>query len=206
MIETPATMLINKGFQRKRETDDRLPPGQYREYDFPVLSLGPTPKVGTAEWKLDVDGLVAKKLSWTWDEFNALPQENVVKDIHCVTKWSKFDTAWSGVSIDTIIELAGVDESATHLIAYSYDGYSTNLPIEDVRNGKAMVALRYDNAAIEAEHGGPARLLVPHLYFWKSAKWVNRLSFTDHDDPGFWEIRGYHNYGDPWKEQRYSFD
>lgn len=199
-------MLINKGFQRKRELNDRLPPGQYSTRDFPVLSLGPTPRVALSSWKLTIDGLVAKPLTFTWDEINATPQEQITKDIHCVTKWSKFDTKWSGVSLDYLMEKAGISEEATHLIAYSYDGYTTNLPLEDIHHGKAMVALRYDNEIIEAEHGGPARLLVPHLYFWKSAKWLNRLEFTDHDEPGFWETRGYHNYGDPWKEQRYTFD
>lgn len=198
--------IINRGFTRKREADDRLPPGQYLTPDFPVLSLGPTPRVTTADWKLDVDGLVKNKLSWRWEAFDALPKTTIEEDIHCVTKWSKFDTRWSGVSLDYIMELAGAGGAATHLIAHSADGYATNLPLEDVLNGKAMVALRYDDGPIRPEHGGPARLLVPHLYFWKSAKWLERLEFVDHDEPGFWETRGYHNYGDPWKEQRYSFD
>jgi DMSO/TMAO reductase YedYZ molybdopterin-dependent catalytic subunit len=197
-------MIINKGFKQKRASDDRLPPGQYRTYDFPVLSLGPTPVIDLENWKLETAGL-AKKLSWNWEEFNKLPRAAVTKDIHCVTKWSKFDTNWEGVSMDHIMEFAQVDKNVTHLIAYSYDGYSTNLPIEDVTNGKAMVAIRYDGDEIHPEHGGPARLLVPHLYFWKSAKWLNKLEFVDHDEPGFWETRGYHNYGDPWKEERYSF-
>lgn len=199
-------MLINKGFRRKREADEKLPPGQYLTHDFPVLSLGPTPRVNIADWKLSIAGLVKNKLEWNWEQFNALPLTRVTKDIHCVTKWSKFDTNWEGVSLDYLMELAAVDENATHLIAYSYDGYSTNLPIEDISNGKAMVALRYDGEMIPPEHGGPARLLVPHLYFWKSAKWVNKLEFVDHDEPGFWETRGYHNYGDPWKEERYTND
>lgn len=199
-------MIVNDDFIQKRATNDRLPPGQYLDRGFPVLSLGPTPQISKSEWKLWIKGLVEKPIEWNWEEFLKLPQENVVKDIHCVTKWSKFDTKWRGVSLDEIMKIAGVKNTATHLIAHSYDGYSTNLPLADISNGKAMVAVEYDSTDIPAEHGGPARLLVPHLYFWKSAKWINGLEFTDKDKPGFWEIRGYHNYGDPWKEQRYTFD
>ncbi len=199
-------MIINEGFVPKRDKNDRLPPGQYEDRGFPVLSLGPTPDVSKDEWKLNVLGLVDNKLSWNWNEFLKLPQEDVVKDIHCVTKWSKFDSKWRGVSMDHIMKMVGVQKNATHLIAHSYDGYSTNLPLADVSNGKAWVAISYDGGDIPAEHGGPARLLVPHLYFWKSAKWLERLEFIDHDIPGFWETRGYHNYGDPWKEQRYTYD
>ena len=197
--------IINKSFVPKRKISDRLPPGQYEARDFPVLSLGPTPRILTANWKLEVRG-IANAISWTWDEFLKLPQERMTGDIHCVTKWSKFDTAWEGVSLDTIMRLAKVRPEATHLITNSADGYSTNLPLEDVRGGHAMIAVKYDGEEIPPEHGGPARLLVPHLYFWKSAKWVNALKFTDRDEPGFWETRGYHNYGDPWREQRYTYD
>ncbi len=199
-------MIINEGFKPKRKTDDRLPPGQYEEKGFPVLSLGPTPNVDIKTWKLVVDGLVGKKLSFSWDEFGNLPQETIIKDIHCVTKWSKFDSKWQGVSLDHIVLLATLSPDVTHLIARSYDGYTTNLPIEDILNGKAWIAPIYDGAPLDAEHGGPARLLVPHLYFWKSAKWINRIEFVKEDKPGFWETKGYHNYGDPWKEQRYTLD
>lgn len=199
-------MLISPNFQPKREKNDRLPPGQYETRDFPVLSLGPTPEVRKENWKLEVFGLAKNELSWNWPEFNKLPQTDWQKDIHCVTKWSKFDTRWSGVILDEIMKLAKVSDLATHLIAHSSDGYSTNLPIEDIRDSKAMVAISYDGGEIEAEHGGPARLLVPHLYFWKSAKWLKGLEFVTGDKPGFWETRGYHNYGDPWQEERYSFD
>ncbi|MBX4209592.1 sulfite oxidase-like oxidoreductase [Candidatus Parcubacteria bacterium] len=206
-------MIINEGFKPKRKANEKLPPGQYEETGFPVLSLGPTPKIDLGEWRLVVDGLVEKELSWDWKEFAALPAEDVTKDIHCVTKWSKFDTKWRGVPLDHIMDLAGVSPEATHLIAHSYDGYSTNIPIEDIRAGgpgkagsQAWVAYLYDGKPLEAEHGGPARLLVPHLYFWKSAKWLKRLEFVKGDKPGFWETRGYHNYGDPWKEQRYTND
>ncbi|MBX4210461.1 sulfite oxidase-like oxidoreductase [Candidatus Parcubacteria bacterium] len=198
--------MLNEDFIPKRRRDDRLPPGQYLTKDFPVLSLGPTPDVKTSEWKLEIAGLVKNPSSWTWDQFLKLPQAEFKKDIHCVTKWSKFDTKWRGVLIDDIIKIVGVGETATDIIAYSSDSYTTNIPIEDLVNGQAMVAVLYDGEEIEAKHGGPARLLVPHLYFWKSAKWLNKLEFVDHDEPGFWETRGYHNYGDPWKEQRYTFD
>ena len=172
--------------------------------EFPVLSLGPTPRVSTKEWKLELDGLVEKPLSLTWQEVSALPQKNIQTDIHCVTKWSKFDTHWRGVDLDELMNLAGVKSEATHLIAHSHDGYSTNIPLEEIRGGKALVALSYNDGAITEEHGGPARLLIPHLYFWKSAKWLKRLEFIEGDRPGFWEVRGYHNHGDPWKEERYS--
>jgi DMSO/TMAO reductase YedYZ molybdopterin-dependent catalytic subunit len=199
-------MIINDGFMPKRGRSDRLPPGQYEDKGFPVLSLGPTPDISKEDWKLFIKGLVKNPLTWNWEEFNKLPQENIVKDIHCVTKWSKFDTKWRGVSMDHLMKLADVDPTTTHIIAHGYDGYTTNLPIEDITGGKAWVGLAYDEDEIEAEHGGPARLLVPHLYFWKSAKWLSGIEFTNRDVPGFWETRGYHNYGDPWQEQRYTFD
>lgn len=199
-------MLINSNFQPKREKNDRLPPGQYETRDFPVLSLGPTPEVKKESWNLRVFGLVEIEKTWNWEDFNKLQKTDWQKDIHCVTKWSKFDTKWSGVLLDEIMKIVKVSDDATHLIAHSHDGYTTNLPIEDIRDSKAMVATSYDQDDIEPEHGGPARLLVPHLYFWKSAKWLKGLEFVAGDKPGFWETRGYHNYGDPWQEERYSFD
>lgn len=199
-------MIINEGFSLKRSKDDRLPPGQYEVRDFPVLSLGPTPDIDRDNWCLEITGLVAKPHTYTWKEINTLPQVVFQKDIHCVTKWSKFDTHWSGVSFDTIMDQVGVSSDAAYLIAHSADGYTTNLPLEDVRGGKALIALSYEGEAIEASHGGPVRLVVPHLYFWKSAKWLTKLEFVDRDIPGFWENRGYHNYGDPWKEERYDSD
>lgn len=198
-------MFINEDFIPKRKTSSRLPPGQYEVKDFPVLSLGPTPEVKPEDWKLEVAGLVEKPMPWTWDEFNKLPKARFSKDIHCVTKWSKFDTNWEGVPMDVIMDLVKPSGGA-YLIAHSHDGYSTNLPIEDVSAGKAMVATSYQDEMIEPQHGGPARLLVPHLYFWKSAKWLKKLEFVGEDHPGFWETRGYHNYGDPWKEERYWND
>jgi len=192
-------MPINIGFKPKRQSSDRLPPGQYIETDFPVLSLGPTPEINN--WSLKITGLADPK-EYSWEEFIALPQIEFTQDIHCVTKWTKFDTKWSGVSFDEILKT--VKANATHLIAHSYDGYTTNIPLADLCKGQAMVAVKYDGGAIPALHGGPARIVLPHLYFWKSAKWVKELEFVDHDAPGFWEVRGYHNYGDPWKEERYS--
>lgn len=199
-------MIINKDFKPKRDRSDRTPPGQYLVRDFPVLSLGPTPQIIEDEWKITFDGL-CQKTEFNLEELKSLPSEEFTVDIHCVTKWSKLDTVWRGVSMDYIVEKVSVDlASATHIVAHSYDGYSTNLPIEDVLNGQAFIVFQYDNKLIESEHGGPVRLLVPHLYFWKSAKWLNRIEFVAKDIPGFWEVRGYHNYGDPWKEQRYTND
>jgi DMSO/TMAO reductase YedYZ molybdopterin-dependent catalytic subunit len=154
-------------------------------------------------WTFSITGAATAK-TWTWDEFRALPSEKVTTDIHCVTRWSKLDTRWEGVALDTL--LGQVDYTGTFLLAHCDGGYTTNLPIADVLNGQAWVAFNYDGNPLAAEHGGPARLLVPHLYFWKSAKWVRRLELLDHDVPGFWESYGYNNYGDPWKEQRYAGD
>jgi DMSO/TMAO reductase YedYZ molybdopterin-dependent catalytic subunit len=198
---------ISRGF-RRRHTDGgepgRLPPGQYLERGFPVLSAGPTPRPNLDAWSFSIDGEIDAPRSWTWQEFQALPSETITKDIHCVTKWSKFDTVWEGVSVDVLLE--GVDTEAGYLTAYCDGGYTTNLPLEDVTDGKAWVAYRYDDEPLDPEHGGPARLLVPHLYFWKSAKWVRGLTLTLEDELGFWEQLGYHERGDPWREQRYAGD
>ncbi len=199
--------FISRGFQGRRrnpELGDRLPPGQYATGDFPVLSAGPTPRTRLDQWDLQLTGEVEHERRWTWDEFLALPRETFTVDIHCVTKWSKFDTEWEGVSLDTLLD--GVDHSGSFLIAHCDGGYTTNLPIEDVIDGKAWIAFGYDGESLDPEHGGPARLLVPHLYFWKSAKWVRRLELVSNDQPGFWEELGYHEYGDPWQEQRYQGD
>ena len=197
---------VSRGFHRRHAPDadpSRVPPGQYVTPDFPVLSAGPTPRTALADWTFSITGAATPK-SWTWDEFRALQAETVTTDIHCVTRWSKLDTTWEGVTLDTL--LGQVDHSGTFLLAHSDGGYTTNLPIADVLGGQAWVAFRYGGEPLAAEHGGPARLLVPHLYFWKSAKWVRRLELLDHDVPGFWESYGYNNYGDPWKEQRYAGD
>jgi len=172
--------------------------------DFPVLSAGPTPRTPLDQWTFTIDGEVDEPRSWTWDEFRALPSEQATKDIHCVTKWSKLDTQWEGVSVDTL--LSGIETEAEYVLAFCDGGYTTNLPLEDVTGGKAWVAFGYGGEPLEPEHGGPARLLVPHLYFWKSAKWVRGLTLRTEDEPGFWEQYGYHNYGDPWREQRYWGD
>jgi DMSO/TMAO reductase YedYZ molybdopterin-dependent catalytic subunit len=200
--------FVSRGFGGRRreasEFGDRLPPGQYVERGFPVLTAGPTPVVDTAQWALRVDGMVATEREWSWDEFAALPHEDVPCDIHCVTKWSKFDTTFRGVSLDALLGPAKPD--GAYAMAYSYGGYTTNVPIADLTGGKAWVVTEHEGAPLPREHGGPARLLVPHLYFWKSAKWVAGIRVMDHDEPGFWEDNGYHIYGDPWKEQRYWTD
>lgn len=198
---------ISRGFHGRRRTDvdpARIPPGQYLVDDFPVLSAGPTPHTSLDEWSFTINGAVDQAVSWTWDDLLGLPPEIVTVDIHCVTKWSKLDTTWTGVSVDTLLE--SVQTEAEYVTAWSDGGYTTNLPLRDVRRGQAWVAYRYGGEPLEPEHGGPARLLVPHLYFWKSAKWVRGLTLTPHDEPGFWESAGYHNYGDPWREQRYWGD
>lgn len=184
----------------------RIPPGQYETQGFPVLSAGPTPKVRLDQWRFSVEGLVRTPVSWSWDEFQKLPQENFLVDIHCVTKWSKLDTRWTGVSVDTLLEAAEIDPRAHYVTAFTIEGYTTNMPIEDIRNGRAFVAHQFDGRPLEPAHGGPVRLVVPNLYFWKSAKWVTGLRLMEHDLSGFWEKAGYNDHGDPWKEQRYTGD
>jgi DMSO/TMAO reductase YedYZ molybdopterin-dependent catalytic subunit len=181
-----------------------VPPGQYVTDGFPVLSAGPTPHTPLEQWTFSITQGGQTRKSWTWREFQALPAEAITADIHCVTRWTKLGTQWRGVSVDTLLDQAGYD--APYVMAFSDGGYTTNLPAADVTGGQAWVAFGYGGGPLEAEHGGPARLLVPHLYFWKSAKWVRGLDLRDHDGPGFWETYGYHLYGDPWKEQRYAGD
>ena len=197
---------IARGFFGKRrdaEYGDRLPPGQYTVKDFPVLSYGPTPHTPVEQWSFTIRGAVEPERSWTWEEFRALPSETITKDIHCVTKWSKFDTVWDGVSVDTLLE--GLTPTGAYVTAFCDGGYTTNLPLGDVTGGKAWVAYDFGGEPLAPQHGGPARLLVPHLYFWKSAKWVRGLEILDHDEPGFWEQYGYHMRGDPWREERYDW-
>jgi DMSO/TMAO reductase YedYZ molybdopterin-dependent catalytic subunit len=199
--------IVSRGFRGRRRPEDesgRVPPGQYVTDDFPVLSAGPTPHTPLEEWDFSIEGEVAEPKKWTWEEFRSLPSETVTKDIHCVTKWSKLGTTWEGVSVDTL--LAEIESDAEYVTAFSDGDYTTNLPLEDVTEGKAWIAFAYDGEPLEPEHGGPARLLVPHLYFWKSAKWVRGLRLMGDDEPGFWESLGYHLYGDPWREQRYWGD
>ena len=199
--------FISRGFRgRRHDAGDatRVPPGQHAVADFPVLSAGPTPRTPLDRWSFSIEGLVDQPRRWSWDEFRALPSGPVTADIHCVTKWSKLDTRWEGVSVDTL--LGEVSSQAPYVMAFSDGDYTTNRPVADLTGGKAWVVYAYDGAPLAPEHGGPARLLVPHLYLWKSAKWVRGLEFMDHDAPGFWESNGYHIYGDPWKEQRYAGD
>jgi DMSO/TMAO reductase YedYZ molybdopterin-dependent catalytic subunit len=198
---------ISRGFRGRRDPEvdrSRIPPGQYLTPDFPVLSAGPTPRTKLGDWSFAISGAVDDVSEWSWDELMALPQETFTVDIHCVTKWSKLDTSWTGVSVDTLLD--GLDTEADYLTAWSDGGYTTNLAMEDVTGGKAWVVHQYDGEPLPPEHGGPARLLVPHLYFWKSAKWVRGFVLTPTDEPGFWEGYGYHNHGDPWQEQRYWND
>jgi DMSO/TMAO reductase YedYZ molybdopterin-dependent catalytic subunit len=198
--------IVTRGFRRRGNGGDRdrLPPGQHLVGGFPVLSAGPTPHTPLADWSFTIRGAVATERSWSWDELRALPGETFTCDIHCVTSWSKLDTRWEGVSLDVLFD--GLDPQGGFVVAYCDGGYTTNLPLDDVLGGKAWVAYGYDGAPLDPEHGGPARLLVPHLYLWKSAKWVRGLDVAAHDRLGFWEELGYHELGDPWREQRYRGD
>ncbi|MDX2379532.1 MAG: molybdopterin-dependent oxidoreductase [Acidimicrobiia bacterium] len=197
--------MATRGFQgRARTSDGRVPPGQHVTDDFPVLTAGPTEFVETSEWELTVtDGIVTS--TFDWDRLHELPMESITTDIHCVTHWSKFETRWRGVPIEALFDAADVGDFDYALVS-SYGGYTTNLPVTDLIDRDAMVAVEFDGAPLEAEHGGPARLLVPHLYLWKSAKWLSGIRLGDDEDQGFWEAAGYHNYGDPWSEQRYASD
>jgi DMSO/TMAO reductase YedYZ molybdopterin-dependent catalytic subunit len=203
--EPPTMSIVSPGFSgRRRSAGPELPPGQYLVEDFPVLSAGPTPRVRTEAWEFTVRTETGAEHRWDWAAFRKLPTERITVDLHCVTRWSKLGTGWEGVSLDTL--LAEVDTAADYALVHAYGGYTTNLPLADLREGQAWIAFRYDGADLSPEHGGPARLLVPHLYLWKSAKWVRGIALSDSDQPGFWESVGYHNYGDPWREQRYWGD
>jgi DMSO/TMAO reductase YedYZ molybdopterin-dependent catalytic subunit len=193
--------IISRGFTgRGREQNPALPPGQYLTDDFPVLSAGPTPAIEIAEWSFTVQAENGAT-SWNWDELQALGLEDVHTDIHCVTRWSKLGTSWRGVSLDTIFDK--VETEREFAMEYSYGGYTTNLPLADLLDGKAWIATEFEGEPLDPEHGGPARMLVPHLYFWKSAKWIKGLVMHDQDEPGFWEQNGYNMHGDPWTEERY---
>jgi DMSO/TMAO reductase YedYZ molybdopterin-dependent catalytic subunit len=206
MSEVP----ISRGFRPRRQEQvpkNRVPPGQYVTTDFPVLSAGPTPQIRLENWTfaLQLGRNLLRK--WNWAEFEALPQTTIKMDIHCVTKWSKLDTTWQGVTFDDLLKTVNLaDAPAPYIMAHSEGAYTTNIPVADLVNGQGMIATRYEGLPILPAHGGPARLPVPHLYFWKSAKWVRRLRFMEKNERGFWESLGYHNYGDPWKEQRYDGD
>ncbi|GIH07041.1 molybdopterin-binding protein [Rhizocola hellebori] len=197
--------IVSPGFQGKpRSAAVTLPPGQYLTEDFPVLSAGPTPRIQLDQWEFVITTEAGVKHRWSWAELLELPSETPTVDLHCVTKWSKLGTTWRGVALDSLFEQ--VDTAADFALAHSYGGYTTNLPLEDLLDGQAWLVYEYEGEELGAEHGGPVRLLVPHLYLWKSAKWVNGIQLLVQDEPGFWESAGYHDYGDPWREQRYQGD
>ena len=200
-------MINDNFFGRRKNTPTRpVPPGQYIEDGFPVLSAGPTPRVDTNTWDFSIEIAGETAGTWSWESLNSLEQTDMHTDIHCVTKWSKFNTHWRGIFIDDILSDAKLKLQEGYFMAECEGGYTTNLPVEDVINKKGMIAIEYNGQPIEPAHGGPARLLVPHLYFWKSAKWIKSIWLTSEDVSGFWESNGYHMYGDPWKEQRYYND
>jgi len=197
--------VISRGFGGRAERPERsVPPGQYLTDEFPVLSAGPTPRIDTEDWSLEIRDLDGSGSTLTWAQLMELPNEEVTVDIHCVTRWSKHDTTWRGVSLEALLEHS--ETEAGYALIRCYGDYSTNLPLEDLLDGKAWVAFEFEGGELDPEHGGPARLLVPHLYLWKSAKWINAIELRADDQPGFWESLGYHEYGDPWLEQRYVGD
>jgi DMSO/TMAO reductase YedYZ molybdopterin-dependent catalytic subunit len=197
--------IISRGFEGRRRAEGvKLPPGQYLTEDFPVLSAGPTPRIPHDRWEFLITTEAGQQYRWSWNELLALPSESPTVDIHCVTKWSKLGTTWRGVSLDTL--LGNVETAADYALVQSYGGYTTNLPLADLLDGKAWIVYEFDGEELTPEHGGPARLLVPHLYFWKSAKWVRGIQLSLVNELGFWETVGYHEYGDPWHEQRYQGD
>ena len=195
--------IFSRGFTgRPREVQPDLPPGQFLTEDFPVLSAGPTPTIAEADWSFMIETELGATHSWSWEELQALPFEDVHTDIHCVTRWSKLATTWRGVSMDTLF--ADVESSYDYVMVHSTGGYTTNLPLKDVLGGQAWITTEFGGEPLEPDHGGPARMIVPHLYFWKSAKWVSGITMQQSDSPGFWEQNGYHTYGNPWREERYS--
>lgn len=201
--------MATRGFfgRERGERDERLPPGQYDTgSSWPVLTAEVTPDLSTDDWTFRIEGAVDTPTTWTWDELHALPESTYEGAIHCVTTWSKFDMTWRGVSVDTLLEAVGVRPEAQFAVVLCHTAYTTNLPLADLTDGKAWVAWEADGEPLDRQHGGPARLLVPHLYFWKSAKFVAGLRLVSHDEPGFWEVNGYHDRGDPWLEQRYQGD
>jgi DMSO/TMAO reductase YedYZ molybdopterin-dependent catalytic subunit len=183
---------------------ERLPPGQHAVTDWPVLDLGETPEVAHNEWRLEMIGAVFQPAIWNWEQLMQQPRSVARTDIHCVTSWSRYDNEWEGISTLDLIDAVQPHGNAQFVVLHSYDGYTTNLTIEDFMTEGAMLVYAWNGAPLTASHGGPARLVVPHLYFWKSAKWIRKIEFRTKDAPGFWETRGYHNRGDPWNEERYS--
>jgi DMSO/TMAO reductase YedYZ molybdopterin-dependent catalytic subunit len=189
-----------------RPESERLPPGQHLVRDWPVLDLGEQPEIAREDWRLTIDGAVEHPAVWTWDAFLSQPQTESVSDIHCVTTWSRYDNRWTGVVTRDLLEAVAPKPQARFVMLHSYDEYTTNLTLEDFASPDALLAHSWQGAPLTREHGGPVRLIVPHLYFWKSAKWLQRIEFRAHDERGLWEANGYHNRGDPWREQRYSGD
>jgi DMSO/TMAO reductase YedYZ molybdopterin-dependent catalytic subunit len=200
----PDDYLKRREAEERMKAEGRLPPGQTLTLDFPVLHYGPVARVDLAKWKLSVFGDVEQPMSWTWDEFCQLPTAKIQVDIHCVTKWSKFDTTWEGPLFRDFIQLFGVKTNARYVIAHCAHGFTTNLPLETMLEDNVLLAWKYNGDLLEPEHGFPVRTLVPQRYFWKSAKWLHKLEFSSEDKPGFWEQAGYHNDGDPWNEERYQ--
>jgi DMSO/TMAO reductase YedYZ molybdopterin-dependent catalytic subunit len=190
--------------EAKVRSEGRLPPGQSLTQKFPVLTYGPNPPFDSQTWDFRVFGEVEKEMRWTWDEFLKLPTKTITCDIHCVTRWSKFDTVWEGVPFSELADMIGVKPNAKYVIAHCDFGYTTNLPIEAMQDDDVMLAYKYDGKFLEPDHGFPVRTLVPKRYFWKSAKFLRALEFSPVDKPGFWEVNGYHNNGDPWMEERYG--
>lgn len=195
-----------RNLEKRGINPDRLPPGQYHTERFPVLHVGSVPKPNLATWDFTVDGLVGNPVRWNWDEFQSMKRTDIETDIHCVTKWSKFDTTWSGVSVGDVWAAIEPSPEATHVLVRAEGGYTANLPLEDFLATPNLFADRFDGEPLEADHGYPMRLVVPHLYFWKSVKWVRGFTLIAGDQPGFWEQNGYHMYGDPFLEQRYWND
>jgi DMSO/TMAO reductase YedYZ molybdopterin-dependent catalytic subunit len=198
-------MVVTRGFRGRRDDGtQQLPPGQYLTRDFPVLSAGPTPRIELDRWEFAIRSEAGVEHRWSWRDLTSLPSETPTVDLHCVTRWSKLGTSWQGVSLDVLLE--PVDTAADYALVRCYGGYTTNLPLADLLDGQAWIAYEYEGEPLEPAHGGPARLLVPHLYLWKSAKWLHGIDLLIEDEPGFWETLGYHDYGDPWREQRYQGD
>ncbi len=190
--------------EAREEYGDRLPPGQRLTERWPVFTQGGTPAIDLDKWTFEVAGLVEEPVSFTWEQFSSLPRITVVSDIHCVTRWSKFDNEWEGVAFSELMKHIRPKPEAKVVMVHSYGGYTTNVPLADLVDDDVLFALKHDGEPLPREHGGPCRLVLPKLYFWKSAKWVRGLVFMDRDRPGFWEMNGYHMRGDPWKEERYG--
>ena len=190
--------------KRKRELDARVPPGQFITKKFPVLTYGPTPQIDLGAWQLRIDGAVEQKITFNWEEFTSLPTVRIETDIHCVTRWTMLDTVWEGVAFRELVDRVRPTPDAQFVMQHAYGGYTTNLLLNELLDDDVLLAHRFGGEPLEVEHGGPLRVVVPKLYFWKSAKWVNRLEFLTEDSLGFWESYGYHRHGDPWKEERFS--